>query len=164
MSLEESFVRLAADVARLVRELARRRNLDFPLSPPPWRWDKFTVQTEKVLTTMGTFITFETTVRQLPVKEGRNADIVSGLFMVVVDGVEYSRHTVAYDLESRQATGPVAWRAPKGSAVQLRLAYVDDDGNLSSFTDTQFGVVTDTIAPDAPTEVGETRMIAEVEE
>lgn len=164
MLVVESLGRIADGLEAIRKELNYRRNLDYPIIAPRWPMTKVTHQKEKELTEMGTFITFETTLHPLPPKEGRNADITKGEFVVIADGVQVSQTDVQYDLTSREPVAPVAWRAPKGSRVLLRLAYLDDDGNRSPYTDSEYGVVTDTIAPDAPTEVGATKVIAEVVE
>ena len=46
----------------------------------------------------------------------------------------------------------------------LQLQYIDDDGNASPLTEQNFGVALDTIAPDAPSEVGDTTVVDEVDE
>lgn len=113
---------------------------------------------------MTTFIKFEDDLNDLPPAEGRNKDIAKGVFVIVADGVEISRVDVTYDLVTRKPTGPVPWKAPKGSDVTKRLQYVDDDNNETAFTDDHYGIVADTVSPDAPTAIGLTRMLEEVEE
>jgi len=100
----------------------------------------------------------------LPPSEGRNKDIQVGIFQVVQDGGAPAEQEIAYDLVTRQPLAPAAWEAKKGADVMLRLAYRDDDNNLSPFTEFHFGLAADTIAPDAPAAIGKTTVVDEVDE
>lgn len=153
---------LANEIHALTRELRAWRCLMFPMLPPakPFKQTKVIDQETHGMTT---FMKYETDLNPLPPAEGRNKDIAKGIFVVTADGNEVSRMDATYDLQTRQPTGPVAWEAPKGSDVTLKLAYVDDDGNETAFTEDHFGIARDTLSPDAPSAVGVTRVIEEVE-
>jgi len=157
---------LAAAVNELTRELKRFRVLQFPLPAPPW--PIFNRKTTKVFDEesigMTTFMKYRTALRNLPPAEGRNKDIAYGNFIVVTDGVAAEPIRVDYDLATRAPIADVEWKAKKGGVVLLQLQYIDDDGNASPLTEQNFGVALDTIAPDAPSEVGDTTVVDEVDE
>jgi hypothetical protein len=109
---------------------------------------------------------YEQRFGNLPPAEGRNADIAKGLFTVVTsDGtVLLPKTDVMYDLVTRAPLSPTPWDAEQGTlGIVLRLAYVDDAGNQTAFTEHEFGEAKDTITPDAPQALGETVLLREEE-
>jgi len=162
--LAKSVCLFANEIHHLARELHEWRKHLFPLPAPDVEEFGQTRLVDQEIVDMAAVMKYEQDVKPLPPKTGRNADIAFGTFVVVTDGTEYSRQRVDYDLDTREPLAAVPWKSPKGADVTLKMSHTDDDNNESPFVESHFGIATDTIAPDAPTELGVTRVIEEVDE
>lgn len=96
------------------------------------------------------FLTYEATLPTVPA----GTDVVSQQLVVSADGAAVLSQELAVDATT------ATFEVPEGSTVDLALAYTDNAGNLSP-PRTQSFVAQDTIAPDAPGDFGEMRLVSE---
>jgi len=96
------------------------------------------------------FLTYEATLPVVPA--GKDVDTQE--LTVSVDGT-------AQPLQTLDAAATVAtFEVPQDSSVTLSLVYVDDGGQRSAPREQTFTAL-DTIAPDAPGDFGEVRLVSE---
>jgi hypothetical protein len=95
-------------------------------------------------------LTYEATLPTVPPA----TDVASQVFSVTANGTAQPEQTL--DKTATAAT----FEVPQAASVDLALVYVDDGGNRSA-PRTQSFVANDTIAPDAPGEFGEVRLVSE---
>lgn len=95
-------------------------------------------------------LTYEANLPAVP----SGTDVASQLFDVSVDGTAQPQQTLGKDATT------ATFEVPQNSNVTLSLVYVDDGGNQSAPRTQEF-VAKDTIAPDAPGDFGEVKLVGE---
>jgi hypothetical protein len=96
------------------------------------------------------FLTYEATLPVVP----PNTDITKQDLVLVVD------HVVQPTIELPVDAKTVTFEVPQDSHVVLTFRYIDDAGNSSADTTQEFDAK-DTIAPDAPGNFGEIKVVSE---
>ena len=142
MALEDS-INNVADAIRYFADKA------FPTTLPRPKPLTITLISEERRNDMD-FLTYEATLPVVPA--GKDVDTQE--LTVSVDGT-------AQPLQTLDAAATVAtFEVPQDSSVTLSLVYVDDGGQRSAPREQTFTAL-DTIAPDAPGDFGEVRLVSE---